>query len=354
VYKENHTSSKAWLSIQKKSAPNVNTTATLRRGMGVYQSCTDWFNGSDGSYITSTCTYETIPDPDGGNWENPSIEPGDWGGGPINPNGEGGADPTMAPIPLKQVIIKIYTPNVRECLNRVIQNLRMMSTENNNFQGGPIAELIRKINSESSKVNIYFKEEDKSKFDSNDVVADANFIKNENGYSDYVIRINNIYLESGEGKGATELGIAQAVVHEIMHVYMMDWYKQKYGDGLIPEFNLIMDLWFDHRETLMGDGAKQHEMMVPFIDNIKEALQAYYYSSGVPRRYSFSLSFAESLAWGGLQNTQAYKDRIAQDKNFGISTDAILEAEFHNRWVSKCLLDGTGITYEPQGTMICP
>lgn len=260
----------------------------------------------------------------------------------------------MAPIPLKQVIIKIYTPNVRECLNRVIQNLRMMSTENNNFQGGPIAELIRKINSESSKVNIYFKEEDKSKFDSNDVVADANFIKNENGYSDYVIRINNIYLESGEGKGATELGIAQAVVHEIMHVYMMDWYKQKYGDGLIPEFNLIMDLWFDHRETLMGDGAKQHEMMVPFIDNIKEALQAYYYSSGVPRRYSFSLSFAESLAWGGLQNTQAYKDRIAQDKNFGISTDAILEAEFHNRWVSKCLLDGTGITYEPQGTMICP
>ena len=122
-------------------------------------------------------------------------------------------------------------------------------------------------------------------------------------------------LDYNKLKGATKLSVARTIIHELVHAYLVLYFK---FDGLsaIKEYPQIVAAWQAAPDPDLND-IHHTEMAVSFVDEMALALKEYGRSIGL----NVDDSVYTDLAWGGLdfqnsgQLTAESKKRIQQRLN---------------------------------------
>ena len=292
-------------------SPNAQKESTAGR-----PTCTTYrITSHDPPYNVTVC--QSTPDfgpPDPG--QPGFFDPGYGGGAPDYPSDPGsgpgtgsGGTPTDPPV-------SITLGNLRPCAGQVVTDIQ--TTANNNIlTGGPIASLIRAL-SANPNIRVTFGEQ-------------ANLLSLTGGTSraqtalvssnNYTITLNSDFLQGTEA--ATDLAIGSEIIHEILHVYMMDWARNR---NLDPNANLdfLMNLYFDPNNP-----DPQHETMTNMVSYMAQALLQYYNSSFISsnRLHTINQNYCEYLIWGTLRTSPSYASRAANDPVWANRVVAFTEAE---------------------------
>lgn len=288
------------------------------------------FVNSAGNFINSAgeafCSpvIITVTDPVGGtgvNPENPgttttprspnygSGTPGaanpNWMPNPTTTTPRGGTTITKTPLPPLVPVITKVTPTVLQtsaiafdnritdelvpCMSAVLQQVK-------NVQSGNLGMIIQKFAGEVPLWNINFK----------------NGPLTENYGETSPIITNNtvqITLDYDKLKNATNIAIAQIIIHEVIHAYLTNYYKND-PTNFVKDYPLMVDEFVNKGFSL---NVSEHDQMVKsFTSSIADALKDYGKSVGLNIPYQVY----EDLAWTGLDFlnnsslTDEEKDRI--------------------------------------------
>jgi hypothetical protein len=136
-----------------------------------------------------------------------------------------------------------------------------------------------------------------------DSVMGPNFLGETQRYN-RATRTVTTFFDVTKFKDGSDLAIAKTILHEVIHAYMVSYFASD------PEqANFMYSEMVNSYSSTKGLGASHHEEFVrSMVGEIAIALQFYGDSKG----YTFASSavktqFYQDLAWGGLQDTNAFQ-----------------------------------------------
>ncbi len=266
------------------------------------------------------------------------FDPGYGGGAPDYPSdpssgtGTGtGSNGTPADPPMN-----ITVGNLRPCAGQIATNIQALAN-NNILTGGPIARLISAI---AANPNIRVTFGEAPNLQNNGVTTRA-LTSHTTGTNSYTITMNSDFLQ-GPGS-ATDLAIASDMIHEILHVYMMDWADQNSIDPN-TQLSILMNMFFDPSRP-----NAQHETMTTMVGHMGDALLQYYSNTFMSstRTQAISQNYAQSLSWGGLESTSAFQSHATRDPNWATQIRLINQAERHPDTAGNNTPTSTGVVQIP-------
>ena len=212
--------------------------------------------------------------------------------------------------------------------------------------GGPIANLIKAV-STNPNIRITFSEAPALQNSGNVVRA---LTSHTSGTDIYTITMNSDFLQGSDG--ATDLAVGSDIIHEILHVYMMDW-AGKHNINPNNPLELLMDMFFDPSRP-----NAQHETMTTMVGHMGDALQEYYDSTFISseRVQSVSQNYCQLLAWGGLRATSSFQTHAARDPSWANQVYTINQAERHPATAGRAMAgSGGGVLTvpDPAGEQPC-
>lgn len=291
--------------------------------------CTVYNDGTDGTTNTPGSTWGGIPDggsaPDGGapTGENqcrrcPSEQPIE----------------VLQPAPVPNIDIDAKT--IPPCVSKVVTDIKTMAA-NSALTGGPIAQLINAL-STNPNIHINFSMQSDLRNDKN-IIVRANTERLPTGA--YNIILNSDFLQGPTA--ATDLGLANDIIHEILHVYMFDW-AEEHNIPYNTNLDAVMQSYFN---------GNQHQTMDGMIRYMATALLQYYNQSFISntRINNINYTYCEYLAWGTITTTNsAYLARASSNPDWAIKVEAYTNAERHpDKAGGKT---GT-IVLDPKGKQLC-
>ncbi len=130
------------------------------------------------------------------------------------------------------------------------------------------------------------------------VIKESNVTANTSPYYNLVNGTTTVF-DSQKYPNASELSWARTILHESIHAY------------LVTYFNTNRPGWMATYPQMVADwGVKQNwnnlhheEISRSLVKSIGEALEVY----GISQGYNLSKEFYQDMAWGGLQDTDAFK-----------------------------------------------
>jgi hypothetical protein len=125
---------------------------------------------------------------------------------------------------------------------------------------------------------------------------------------------------------APSISLARTILHECFHAYIYaKLFEPSIHQGLAPEPNFLSD-WNQYKSQY-GDTAQHNYMADKYLNYMKDALASFYYLPDHDRErmlfegevgdndYWDVGTFFEVLSWGGLKETDAFKDYYRDLKN---------------------------------------
>ncbi|GAA4367438.1 hypothetical protein GCM10023185_39300 [Hymenobacter saemangeumensis] len=246
------------------------------------------------------------------------FDPGYGGGAPDYPSDPGSGPGTGSGGTSSEPPLNISMGNLRPCAGQVATNIQALANQNI-LLGGPIARLINAI-AANPNIRVTFGEAPNLQ---NAGVTVRALTSHTSGTNSYTITMNADFLQ-GSG-GATDLAIASDIIHELLHVYMMDWADQNSISPNLP-LSVLMDMFFDPSRP-----NAQHETMATMVGYMGDALLQYYSNTFISstRLHAISQNYAQSLSWGGLESTSAFQSHATRDPNWATQIRLINQAERH-------------------------
>lgn len=114
-------------------------------------------------------------------------------------------------------------------------------------------------------------------------------------------------FDSQEFPDATDLSWAKTILHESVHAYLVTYFKTN-RPGWVATYPEMIKDW----EAKPDLNAVHHEEIArSLVKSIGMALEVY----GVSQGYNLTKQFYEDMAWGGLQETNAFKALPKSDQN---------------------------------------
>ncbi|MEM1003723.1 MAG: hypothetical protein AAGH46_13845, partial [Bacteroidota bacterium] len=121
-----------------------------------------------------------------------------------------------------------------------------------------------------------------------------------NGYATTV-------FDSKKQVNATELSVARTILHESVHAFLVIEFRTTPG-AFAKKYGELMK---DYNTTKRGFNQLQHEEFTrQFIKYIGGALESY----GLSKGYNYSRQFYNDLAWGGLEDTDAFQNLSSSER----------------------------------------
>jgi hypothetical protein len=233
--------------------------------------------------------------------------------------------------------------NLPPCIQKILAKLTML--KNMSFK-----EILEKLGGGDGEFNLTFEVVKSLPNNPNaNAITDLNYLKNlENGnFNNYVIKIKESYINV-----ATDLAIAQTIQHEMVHAYLLSIYgelrQNKPTTLLSNNVKPFVDLWGSIEQYGNFRIEKnQHEILATAFTNDMAANLQEYDTGKKPSSVNDIQQFYKDLAWGGLQETDAYKNLNSKDRD-RIEATAGAE-EINDDTVNK----SNNNTVEPKGKKPC-
>ena len=108
-------------------------------------------------------------------------------------------------------------------------------------------------------------------------------------------------FDSQKYPDATELSWARTMLHESIHAYLVTYFRLDGINANIKYSELLRD-WSNSKKPNLNK-IQHDEIARSFVKSLGEALEVY----GVSQGYNLSKEFYQDMAWGGLQDTDAFK-----------------------------------------------
>lgn len=250
--------------------------------------CTDWYNARTGDYITSTGNCGGGGGGGVPTGYNGGGGPGGMGNGPGGYGGHGGpsgSSPSLAPT----VILNI---SLTPCQTAVLSNMQMLNN-------GLLAFIVQKFGGTSTGYNWRLKAGS---------LPTGTF--GSTGSYNRTSKVIETTFDSYQMRNSTDLSVARTMLHESVHAYLRTYFFNTplYVRTSYPDLIAAWDLGrlgtnpniYHHNE--MGQG---------WIGDLAWALKQY----GQNKGYNLPDQFYSDLAWGGLEESQAFRNLPQADKD---------------------------------------
>jgi len=230
----------------------------------------------DSSEVT-VCEDQWFPDP--------PTDPGDNGGG----TGGGGDSGTTT----EEFNHRINLDELSPCASSVLSSLMYQS------QGSVVA-MIQKFSGEVPGYTWNLK---------NGTLPDY-----VNGSTNKTTGGASTIIDIAKYKNGTDLALARTLLHEAVHAYLVSYFANNPALAQLSYPDMLVE-WEKQKHPTLND--VQHiEMTIEFKNDIAAGLREY----GDLHNYSFSSpeeknQFYSDMAWGGLEQTPAYKSLSVSDQN---------------------------------------
>lgn len=137
-------------------------------------------------------------------------------------------------------------------------------------------------------------------------------------------------IDVGKFVNGTDLALARTIMHEAVHAYLVSYFRNNAAQANQDYATMVQEYSAMRRPNL--NTAQHDEITRSFKDDIAAALTEF----GDARNYTFSKATTKSecysdMAWGGLEQTRAYKalpqstkDRIRDTiiaEQYGVDSD---------------------------------
>lgn len=278
---------------------------------------------------------------------------GDSGGGSDGPTGPAGTGSGAT-----QAVYSQLPP----CANNVLSNL--LASAASGGQSNLLDAVLSALQMSGSTMAVHFVTESSLAPNvSGDCRQNVN-TSNSTGINDFDIRINPAYLNGGTNGGATDLFVAQIIVHEVLHAALMDWALTHGSSANGVSFDNLLGNFMAMQGLAPGDNQGQHDAMSLIVGQLGGALYNYYTHTTIDHSGSLGAQNNQNvltpedctyLCWTGLEGTVGYQYAVSNDAKFKPKCDAIHGAELKNKWVATgSQADGTLQQRYPAGTDPCP
>jgi hypothetical protein len=160
----------------------------------------------------------------------------------------------------------------------------------------------------------------------------------------YIITINTATLYGdNHGLGATTMGVAATVLHELTHAYLIQWNG---GDSVDPNASLgaLLEKYTKQKQF---NGDAQHKLMGSLVETLGSALYSYCTAAGL----TTNARYCENLMWSGLTSTEAYA-KLSQDKKNEINNTMTME-NYSTAVNNRRDAEGNTILLNPTGGKAC-
>ena len=225
--------------------PRAGTVAASGRTAGhrapsIDAPCLDWYSGETGKYITTTGNCSSLGS--GGSGDVPPVYTGGGGpcggicGGSPGPSGYGGGGGVSTPpvVPLSETLVEIT--QLPPCASQVVSVIK-----NDNIK---LSDAL--VPFFGSSLKFYPKISAKLLSDNNGKRVAGNTVRDGMNFDPvynlpvYIININSgtLYGDT-HGPGATNIGLAGTVLHELTHAYLIEWNRSK---GNITDPNVTLSV----------------------------------------------------------------------------------------------------------------
>lgn len=114
---------------------------------------------------------------------------------------------------------------------------------------------------------------------------------------------------------ATELSWAKTILHESVHAYLITYFNQN-EPGFKADYPVLFQKFM---ETKLWNANHHEEIAQSIMKSFGEALESY----GISKGYKLDKQFYQDMAWGGLENTDAFKKLPITDQRRISSTIGI-------------------------------
>jgi hypothetical protein len=264
-------------------------------------------------------------------------------GGPVDAPADPGTGPVGSGGNATNGTVSISLGTLRPCASQVAINVQSMAN-NSILNGGPVAQLIAAITA-NPNIKVTINEEPNLKTDGR---IDRATTTPGSTPGSYTITFNSDFLSGPDA--ATDLAIASDLIHELLHVYMLDWAVNHNSDPNV-DFNSLMLLYTMQQQQ--DKNLSQHEIMTNLVGYMAQALQAYFLETFISSgRFSpMDLAYCEYIVWGGLQGTDEYKNRARADPDWAVKVEVYTKGERHP--ALRGATAGT-IVINPRGNQVCP
>jgi hypothetical protein len=232
----------------------------------------------------------------------------DWGGSGLGDDGGGasaggddyGGNSNGQPRSAAQIVInRIGVTNLDDCPKEIFEELKKEAK-------GDLAKMLTSLGAESEyNVEMVMGTLKKS----------SNYAEtNRNGKNDYTITISQDY------EGATTLYKATAIVHELVHAYLLsvvDNYNTYPTNAPFEDYPTLFEFYitkFPHDPNMTV--AAQHEAMaVSTVNTIASAIYGYQLNNPPYNIFDVDLQVYKDLVWGGLMETPTFKAKFPVGSN---------------------------------------
>ncbi|MNQ65316.1 hypothetical protein D3C85_797690 [compost metagenome] len=113
-------------------------------------------------------------------------------------------------------------------------------------------------------------------------------------------------------RDATDLSWAKTILHEAVHAYLVTYFKVD-RPGWLATYPAMVQDWGVRNDL---NAVHHEEIARSLVKSIGVALEAY----GVSQGYNLTKQFYEDMAWGGLQESNAFKALPKSDQNRILNT----------------------------------
>nr|WP_199156130.1 hypothetical protein [Pedobacter sp. ASV2] len=221
------------------------------------------------------------------------------GGGPVDGGytgiGGGGGDPGNTPggTSPAQFNSNISLAGLTPCASSVMHSLMYQST-------GSVVMMIQKF---SGEIPGYSWE-----------IKNGSLSQNENASTKKISAGASTTIDLSKYTNGTDMALARTLLHESVHAYLVSYFSSNplLANLSYPE---MIEEWNKIKDPNLND-IHHNEMVIEFKNDIARGLREY----GDMHNYTFPSpidkdEFYSDMAWGGLEQTKAYKNLSTTDKN---------------------------------------
>jgi hypothetical protein len=165
----------------------------------------------------------------------------------------------------------------------------------------------------------------------------------------YKLPIYDININSGQlygdthGPGATNMGVAATILHELTHAYLIEWNK---GQPLDPNASLGT-LLQNYTKMVKSSEVEQHALMSQIVDALGQQLFAYCNGAGI----NTNLTYCTNLMWSGLTTTDKFQVMKPEEQ---LAIKNTMGMENYNSPVNNGRdADGNTLLLYPTGSKAC-
>ena len=333
--------------------PRAGTVAASGRTAGhrapsIDAPCLDWYSGETGKYITTTGNCSSLGS--GGSGDVPPVYTGGGGpcggscGGSPGPSGYGGGGgggvSTPPVVPLSETLVEIT--QLPPCASQVVSVIK-----NDNIK---LSDAL--VPFFGSSLKFYPKISAKLLSDNNGKRVAGNTVRDGTNFDPvynlpvYIININSgtLYGDT-HGPGATNIGLAGTVLHELTHAYLIEWNRSK---GNITDPNVTLSVLLErYTKQQQFSEISQHELMGRLVEALGSALYSYCAASSILT----NKMYCTNLMWSGLTATEAYT-KLSQEKKSEIANTMTME-NYSTAINSERDADGNTTSINPTGKKAC-